>query len=102
MDAKKYYEMADLALCEKNAYSQSVAAAAAQISIAISLHRIAESARTDTRDFFAAVALQGLLAGPQEGPECTEASIAAAAFRYADVMMQFRESETVKEVGGTS
>lgn len=74
----------------------------AHISIALSLSSIAESVRTDTRDFFAASALQGILSGPNEGPEFTKASLAAEAYRFADAMMQARDSGTDTEAGGVS
>lgn len=42
MDAEKFYRLADEAMLQKTAYSQSIAQSAALISIAISLHRLAE------------------------------------------------------------
>lgn len=68
----------------------------ALVSIAISQQRIANAAETDTRDYFAGLALQGLIAHHGDAawnPESEIQSMEGAAefaFQYADAMMAAR------------
>ena len=45
----------------------------------------------DLRDYFAAKAMQGLLAGMQKGQEAQVLFVPAAAYKIADIMMEARE-----------
>ena len=47
----------------------------------------------DLRDYFAAKAMQGLLAGMQKGQEAQVLFVPAAAYKIADIMMEARENE---------
>jgi molybdopterin-guanine dinucleotide biosynthesis protein A len=44
----------------------------------------------DLRDYFAAAALQGLLAGMQKGQEAQVLFVPVAAYKIADLMMEAR------------
>jgi hypothetical protein len=44
----------------------------------------------DLRDYFAAKAMQGLLAGMQKGQEAQVLLVPAAAYKIADIMMEAR------------
>lgn len=69
----------------------------AYLSMAINLKRIADANETDTRDYFAGLALQGLLAHHGDAtwhPESDIQSISGAAetaYLYADSMMEARK-----------
>jgi hypothetical protein len=45
----------------------------------------------ELRDYFAAVALQGLLAGMQKGQEAQVLFVPTAAYKIADIMMEARD-----------
>ena len=45
----------------------------------------------DLRDYFAAKAMQGLLAGMQKGQEAQVLFVPAAAYKIADIMMEARD-----------
>ena len=45
----------------------------------------------ELRDYFAAAALQGLLAGMQKGQEAQVLFVPAAAYKIADIMMEARK-----------
>ena len=45
----------------------------------------------DLRDYFAAKAMQGLLAGMQKGQEAQVLLVPAAAYKIADIMMEARD-----------
>lgn len=57
------------------------------ISIAINLKRIADANETDTRDYFAGLALQGMIAHEVVRPS----EAAEKAFQFADAMMTARQ-----------
>ncbi len=52
------------------------------------------------RDYFAAAALQGLLARDDEHPETTMADWAKDAFRFADAMLAERTNDRGHDVSG--
>lgn len=86
----------EIELARDNQGKPDVSLMYSAIAIAINLKRIAEQNEMNTRDFFAGMALQGMLAaGAEKTYENRERpvipTIVANAYYFADAMMKERE-----------